>query len=251
MKKILACEGTSVSACKLRDAIGDLTGKHFTVSKDAAHIDREGVLIRYGNGFPIRNDCPDTVFNPAEFIALTAHKRRFSDKMKELGILSPEFHRNGEPEQFPVLIRSTLTGSGGEGIKPARDRDEFRSNFQPGDCWTPYYDVAYEVRAYVVGGNVTHCFYKEPFANQEGQDIKIRSEYHFAFASPEGKFKKLKKAVDKIVEASHGKFFSVDAGWLPNINEYVLFEANSGSWMNKSICKPLAVYLVQQLALDN
>jgi hypothetical protein len=249
MKKILTCNTSINSAMLLRDEIEELTGKHYLVSSEAANIGQDGCLLRYGNGLGFRERYPDTEFNPKQFIELTAHKRRFSDMMKLLGILSPEFHFNGEPEQFPVLIRTTLTGSGGEGITPARNKDEFRAIIRDGDCWTPYYDVAYEVRAYVAGDKITHCYYKVPFAHQEGDKIKIRSEYHFAFSSPEGKFQKLRKAINTISEATHGKFYSVDAGWLPHRKEYVLFEGNSGSWMNKGIANALAKYLVASLQL--
>ena len=245
MKKILSCNKSIASAMLLRDALEERVGLHYLVSQEADKIGRDGCLIRYGNGFPIGDGYPDTEFNPPDFIELCKDKMNFSKKMEELGILSPVFHYNGEPtpEQFPVLVRTTLIGSGGEGIKPCLNRDEFKEKFNAGDCWTPYYSVAYEIRAYIVGDQISHVYYKVPFAHQVNDVIKIRSQYHFSWTDSENKFGKLRRILTKILEASKGKFFSLDAGWLPNLGEYIVFEANSGSWMNNTICRSLADFL--------
>lgn len=249
MKKILSCKMCIDSAIKLRNAIGEQTGKHFVVSKQADLIDKEGCLIRYGNGRELKPGIPDTEYNPSKFIGLSSNKYFFSELMKKMNIPSPEFFMEGEPGRFPVLIRETLTGSGGEGIIPVKTLEEFHLAFNPGhDWWTPYVKTQYEVRAYVIGGQITDVFYKVPFKNQEQDEIRIRSEYHFSHAVIGERFKKLKHISGQIYEELGGKFFSLDAGW--NIERgYVVFESNTGSWMNNSIASKLAKYLVAELKI--
>lgn len=256
MKKILAHKSTEGSACDLRDIIEAKLGwphKTILVSKTVDAISSEGCLIRYGNSFPLIHGYPDTEYNPAGFCKLSANKELFSEYANSHGILSPVFHHyhdaNNIPE-FPVIIRTTLHGCGGEGILVVNDLNEFNQKWEPGFVWTPYYDNDYECRLYVVGQDITHAYYKVPFANQENDKVKIRSEYHFSYVSPDGIFGKLKKIVHQIQEETGGKFFSVDAAWIAKRNEYILFEINTGSWINESIGSHLADYLIKELKLE-
>jgi hypothetical protein len=250
MKKILSCNASIESAMLLRSILEEATGKHFLVSKEAGNITNEGVLVRYGNGFPIAPGYPDTKFNPPPFIEMCVHKAMTSQTLQNLGILTPVFYENGLPNRYPVLVRATLTGNGGEGITPVENEEEFGNVFRRGMVWTPYIESKYEVRAYVAGGNITHTYYKTPFENQEGDGIRIRSEYHFSYTNPMGRFSKLRKIIGQIVDATNGAFFSVDAGWIPESNDYIIYELNSGSWMNKSIARSLVSFLTVNLAAD-
>lgn len=253
MKKILSCNTSIVSAMLLRDAMEKITGKHAVIIKEAAAIGKEGCMVRYGNGFPISQGYPDTQFNSPEFIEMCSNKLHSSELLRDLGVLTPVFHTEVDrfvPMKFPVLIRETLKGCGGDGIVPVESQEEFNKKWAVGKYWTPYLKVAYEVRAYVVDGDITHAYYKVPFANQVNDDTPVRSDYHYSYVDPAGRFNKLRKDVKKIMDGALGKFFSVDAGWMPDLNSYVIFELNSGSWMNKSIVKPLAAYLVKQLAKE-
>lgn len=253
MKKILSCNTSIASAVLLRDTIGEITGKHFVISKEAGDIGEEGCLVRYGNGFPINRNYQDTEYNSPNFIELCADKKRSSEFLQNLDVITPVFYTRVDrfiPMKFPVIVRETLKGCGGEGINLVNSDEEFSKKWKPGLFWTPYINVKYEVRAYVVDGKITHAYYKVPFANQVDNDTPVRSDFHYSYTNPEGRFKKLRHVVRKVIESTNGKFFSLDAGWIPEMDDYVIFELNSGSWMNKSIVKPLAEYLVHQLQLN-
>jgi hypothetical protein len=255
LPKILAHKSTEGSAKDLRDMIEVLTGKHFLVSKQADLIDKNGCLFRYGNGFPLLPGVPDTQFNPPSFCELSANKQKFSQFAEDAGILSPIFYFSGFPKVFPVLIRDTLKGCGGDGIHTACNEDEFNEHIKVRtdniyyNCWTPYFDTKYECRLYVAGEQITHAYYKVPFENQEQDRVRIRSDYHFSYTNPEGRFRNLREIIHKIQKWTDGKFFSVDAGWIPERGEYIIFEINTGSWINESIGIPLAKYLIKELSI--
>jgi hypothetical protein len=247
LKKILAHKSTVGSACDVRDIIEKKTGKHFIVSEQASLIGPEGCLFRYGNGFPLNYGTPDTEYNPASFCSLSANKQKFSKFAQEHDILSPIFYMTGFPAKYPVIVRDTLTGCGGEGIHIARDLQEFNKVMGAGKFWTPYFDNSYECRLYVVGPDISHAYYKVPFKEQENDDVKIRSDYHFSYVNPTGIFNGLRKIVRTIQENTGGKFFSIDAGWIPSLGRYIVFEINTGSWINSAIGDPLADYLIEKL----
>ncbi len=246
--KILGYRSCLPSTLLLRDKIEELCNRHFLVSGHAVNV-REGAIIRYGNGCRIRG--VDTEYNNPNFISMCVDKLSTSNLLTKNDIITPRFHK-GKPSKkdFPLIVRKTLTGCYGEGIVVCETVEEFNRVWDSEYYWTPYIPVDYEVRTYVFGGEVRGLFIKKPFPEQENDKLPIRSEYHWSVRNNlEGKYTTLKRIAKKIADISGGKFFSMDAGYSPNLGNYVVFELNSGSWLNDNLAEELAQYLVKELNL--
>ena len=82
--------------------------------------------IRWGNSSGATVN--DTQYNIAELILLSGNKIKFANTMNTISIPCVEYH-TGEPEKYPVCIRTTLNGQGGAGIVIAKNLEEFLLSF--------------------------------------------------------------------------------------------------------------------------
>lgn len=244
--KILTCNASIESAMRLRDKIVALTGEHFWVTKDSSTITK-GPFVRYGSSAEV--GIRDTQFNSARFIDLCVDKRAFCDLLRKNGFYTPEFHFNGEPNRFPVLIRHTLYGCDAQGIVTCRNINEFRNNWRYGSCWTPFVKTEFEVRAHVLGGKLVKIFKKERVKPEK--DLPIRNVGHgYAFCLKDEKhYPKLVNAVNRLGKILDGRMYSLDVGWDKENGRYFFFEANSGSSLNDKSAEMYAQYIVKEMKL--
>ena len=246
--KILGYHSCLSSTLLLRDKIEELCNRHFIVSRKSVNV-QEGVIIRYGNDCGVQG--VDTEYNAPNFISMCVNKLVTSNFLTKNDILTPIFHRS-EPSKkdFPLIVRKTLSGCYGEGIVVCETMEEFNNIWNNEYYWTSYISVDYEIRAYIFGGELIGLFVKKPFSHQEGDKLAIRSEYHFSVRNNlEGKYTTLKRIAKKIANVSEGRFFGMDAGYSSNLGGYIVFELNSGPWLNDSLAGKLAQYLVRELNL--
>jgi hypothetical protein len=249
MPKILTSNVSIDSAKLLRDQITKVCGTQFLVTTHPANIN-DGVLARYGNGMRIPDGQQDTKYNTTEFTKIAIQKNLFANLMLANKICAPKFYSGEKPTSYPVVIRETLDGYGGAGIKVAENEEQF---MQLGgiDCtWTPYQEVDYEVRAYVIGGEMTGLYVKKPFANQVGDKYPIRSEWKYSVRYEfENVYSLLKRRLRQVTDIVQGKFFAADVGYSSKLKDYFFFEINSGAWMSEGNAERLAKYLVKELGL--
>lgn len=219
---------------------------------DAEYADKgKGHLIRYGNPYPT---VAKTNYNTPEFIELCVFKSRFSKFMNEKGFYAPVFHSGGKPEEFPVLIRKSLTGTGGKGIVIVKNMEEFEQQFESPYFWTPFVKMSSEFRVHVLGGNFIKIFKKiitTPGVEEAEYPIRnVASGYHYARKEMHKEnFKVLRQLEEKLREVFPTGFYGLDVGWDVINKRYFIIEANSAPGLNTQTVKMYAEYLVKELEL--
>ena len=249
--KILTTNTSIESAMLLRDAIVDITGKHFLVTKDPSTVDSD--FVRYGTTAYVNPKFK--CINSPEFIRFCVNKENWARLAQRKGFFGPEFHTMSEPTTYPVLIRTTLTSYGGRGIIMCKNRKDFIKHWGFGCHWTPFVKTSYELRAHVVGGKIARLFKKEYAGYKPEAALPIRNldnGYHFALVSdPESMNPGLVELLKSIHAAlpKGADIYSVDAAWCPEQKKYFIFELNSGSGINGNTARIYANYIVKKLKL--
>lgn len=211
------------------------------------------LFIRYGNSSKV--SVKETDFNSPEFIRKVSFKKNFSEFLKEMGILSPLFSK-GKPkdDDFPLLIRETLSSSGGKGIHLVNNRAEFEKVWKGHFWWTKFIPTEFELRLHILGGNIVKVFKKVREEGLEEEKFPIRNNnrgYHFSIRELD-KYPKLQELIKPISEPLlniGGKFYSLDVGWSKEQKKYCVFEANSASGLNEYTAHDYAEYIYQNLIL--
>jgi hypothetical protein len=205
----------------------------------------KSILFRYGNS---ASAYVNSDLNPPEFIKLLADKDRFSKFCQKHGISSPVFTklRKRLPESFPVLVRSTLTGTASKGIYPIKDLDEL-SEMNTNWHWVPYYNLSNEYRVHICDGKIIKVFCKKFNGTINKNGIVIRNNDNSAFSLVDfegglksGKYSRLKDVVDNLVAelssaySDYSLFFALDIGWAKNKKGYIVLEGNSAPGLNEN-----------------
>jgi hypothetical protein len=247
MKTLILSSETCLPSCKLlRDKIQEISGKKYLITKDRQDID---VLFRYGNN---QNVLGKDGLNSKEFINLVSHKNNFSIFCQENSFYSPQFYRGGLPNKYPVLIRTTLSGYGGEGIIVCKNEQEFRHNWQNNYWWTPYVTTEFELRLHVASGKVLKVFKKVREEGLEDEEYPIRNNsrgYHFSLRE-ENNYPKATEIVERLhplLEQKGGVFYAVDAGWDKINQKYFVYELNSAPGLNDNTAQSYAENIIERI----
>ena len=232
----------------LRDAIQEKTGTRLGVTSHPEDVKK--LHIRYGNSMSVY--CKDTQHNDPSFINICSHKRLFSELLED-NFFVPIFKRT-EPTQddYPLIIRQTMTGFSAQGIIVCPDEKTFVENWQPRYYWTKFIHTSKEYRAQILGGKIGRLFEKR-FRGDTEASLPIRnsySDYHYALVNHNDGFTKLHELVSKVHEVIQGSFYGLDVAWCPDRKEYFIFEANSGYGINPNSANCLADYLISNGILD-
>ena len=229
----------------LRDSIEVKTGNRLRVTCYPERVNE--LHIRYGNSSYV--NCEDTQYNSAEFIDLCSNKLLFANLILTHGFYAPIFSRTIPTEDdYPLIIRKTMTGFSGRGIVVCRNEGEFIEEWDNRYHWTKFINTQREYRIHVVGGNIARIFRKE-FKGDTEEDLPIRNSYrhyHYALKNKEGKYQKLEELIYNLDPILGGKFYGLDVGWNNERNEYFIFEANSGYGINCNSANVLADYLIKE-----
>ena len=223
--------------------MGSLQGKSTKLLKNAT-------VFRYGNSEPVSSR---TIGNSGEFIHLTSSKLRFTNLLQEKGIPSPVFSQ-AVPEEFPILIRTSLNLCGGKGIIPCKNPEEFKENWRNSYFWTKYIPNKWELRIHVLGNKIVKIMKKVPIEGVEEGELPIRNQdrgYHFQIRIVE-KYPKLSehlKNVLQVLNDAGGFAFSLDLAWTGD--GYFIFEANSGSGLNDRSAELYTKYIKGVLETGN
>lgn len=243
------------SAKAIRDEIFNLTGRKLFIVDSPEKTNR--ILLRWGNSETSSNIVADTDLNPRNLIQIAANKLSFSKRMQEADIPSPVYHSQQMPTIFPVLIRQTLHGFGGEGIVVCRDGNDFRHNWRNGFYWTPFMKVSSEFRVHCAGGKVLRVFKKLREEGMGEEEVPIRNlhrGYHFGLVeNPLERMPNLKTFIEDLWNNLGIKtgFFAADVGWMSTAKKWMIFEINSapGVTENENTCREYANYIVEALHL--
>src|SRR3990172_6213834 len=100
------------------------------------------------------------ILNHPTAVGLATNKLLTFEKFKVAGVKHPEWTTDSGDafswveEDIPTVIRSTLTGKGGEGIEIAKDFDDYideygDAHFPIAPLYTKYFKKKYEFRVHV------------------------------------------------------------------------------------------------------
>ena len=247
MINILSSKYSFTSAKILRGLMEEISGERIRLTTKPERL--KTVSVRYGNSFG--KFTKDTIVNSPVFISYCANKLAFSKLLLENGFYTPEYKKLKQDLEFPVLIRETLSGSGGKGIILCRDLEEFNSSWVRG-FWTKYIKTAFELRVHVLDGNIVRIFRKD---EMESSEFPIRNNVtcHFSLKNPE-KYPKLGTLISNL----HGlfnderfnmnaKFYALDIGWDAIKKEYFIFEANSAPGLNEHTANLYAEFILNNM----
>lgn len=230
------------SARILRDSIQAKTGRKILITKYPERIRR--LTLRYGNSSPV--NCKDTEFNSPEFINLASNKKLFSDFLLKRGFYCPEFRRD-TPTEFPIIIRTTLTGTGGQGIIVCRNLEEFRNNWGSNYWWTSFIHTSSEYRIHILGGVIKKIQKK---IGEDREEFPIRNMdrgYHFSVRENLDAFPKTQTLITELNKHLLGRFYSLDVGMDSDGEKLFIFEANSASGLNENTADIYSDYLIEEL----
>jgi glutathione synthase/RimK-type ligase-like ATP-grasp enzyme len=235
MKYVLTNGYSYPSAKLLRDAISAITGERITVTSDPNKV-RGNLLVRYGCSDPVNSRVRDYNCNPPEFISMCANKRITSGALTSHNIWTPIFYASViRPETYPVMIRSTLTSSGGRGITVVNNVEEFNANWGQGCVWTPFVRTSSEYRVHVLNGTVGKVFRKvrnTGLAEEVNPVRNLHRGYHFSLVQNVDGLAKLNELVAQLNTFITGKFYALDCGYVRGTG-YIVFELNSAPGLNE------------------
>ena len=230
---ILTTRSMFPSARAIRDSLEELTGRRIFLTEAPKRNHR--VILRWGSSLKVADDAD--LINCENVVATCANKGLFSSLLDGSDIPHPSFFRR-EPAagEFPILVRTTLTGFGGAGIIPCRNLDEWRA--YANHYWTHYEPLQSEFRVHVAGGTILKVFRKIA-ANEEAEqdEFKIRNlhrGYRFSLVDFSGK----RKMVDFITNLWEKLGFgngvcAFDIGWMSR-GEYFVLEGNSAPGLSEN-----------------
>ena len=232
MIKILTDSYTFPSAKVLRDSLEELSGEKILVTSNPDKIKEDTKLIRYGSS-AIVNGALETGYNSPDLISVASSKFRFSNLMSTKDIYSPVYTKV-VPEEFPVMIRESLTSSGGKGIHVVNSLEDFNNVWRSHFYWTKFIFLQFELRVHVINGKIKRIFKKEereqmefPIRNNSVCDFKLKNLEHYS---------KLQDFVTQLCEIPplDKGFFGADIGWDSNNKKYFVIEINSAPGLNEN-----------------
>lgn len=243
MKYILSSRACLPSSRLLRDFIQTKYKERIRVTLFPNKI-KGNLLFSYGK---CHNSNP---LNSSRFVDLCANKLRFSNLLLKNGFYTPEFISNRVPkdDEYPVLIRKTLTGFGGAGIVVCNNSVEFNNNWRSSYYWVRYLYTEFELRVHVFDGTIIKIFKKQCSEGEESS-LPIRNVnhgYHFSVRDI-AKYAKVQELVSKLTPIINGVHYGLDLGYDTNRKEYFIFECNTGCGLNTETAQLYADLIYNKL----
>lgn len=248
MRTLILSSETSKPSCRLlRDAIERISGRKWLITDDKTNIN---VLFRYGNTMTVEGTDG---LNPQRFIELSCDKQKFASFGQQNGIDTPYFYRGGSPANYPAIIRTTLTSSGGKGIHVVNSENEFQAKWKKSYWWTPYVQTEFELRLHVLGGQIVKVFKKVREDGLEPETTPIRNNdrgYHFSLREEEtypGATELIAKLHPLLSEQYGAEFYAVDCGWDKVNKRYFVYEINSAPGLNDATAELYANFILSRI----
>lgn len=220
---ILTRQSLYPSAKALADKLTELSGDRFS-AKCRTLPPIGSRILRWGNSHP-HSGYVELGLNDPNLISTASNKLKLSNLLSERDVPCIEFSRN-IPTQFPIVVRTTLTGMGGAGIHVCENMEQYE-NFS-GSFWSPWYQFSFELGVHVINGEIVKAMKKvSPSGLDERFPIRNQTRgYEFSLVSLDS-FKKLSPAVNNFVSAFPIKFGRLDIGWDDVAKVYRVIEFNT------------------------
>jgi len=248
MLNILCSSYSFPSGRILKNLIEQATGERVRLTSYPERL-KSSPKIRYGNSGG--NFKEDTTLNSPDFIRVCSSKLAFSNLL--VNNMHTPIYKKGTKDldsvEYPVLIRRTLSASGGKGIVLCKNREEFNAQYR-GEFWTPYIFTDFELRVHVLGGKIARIFRKDPMESTEFL-IRNNDTCHFSIRDIQN-YPKLSATIDTLNDLfTKGGFtfgfYALDIGWDKKKKEYFIFEANSAPGLNEHTAELYSNFLIENL----
>lgn len=220
---ILTYRGLSNSA----RAIGQMLTEKFNTPVKVRFGDERPLgppIIRWGNpAFEFNGDTP---FNSPNHIRTAANKRAFSNTLHAANIPVIRFN-TGVPEKWPVVVRKTLSGKGGEGIVVCQNYEEWRP--YQAFAWSYWHNFKFELGVHIFNDKIIKIFKKVKQDNLPEDGFPIRNlsrGYRYVRVDP-NTYPKLIPFVQEFHKAFPIGFGRADIGWDEDGKLYRHIEFNS------------------------
>jgi hypothetical protein len=220
------------SARCIRDSIEVLTGEHIVITTEPTKRD---VVLRWGTTMITYGK--DAKVNTARIVSICSNKILFSRSLEGTDVWTPQFcNRTPIDSEYPILVRTTLTGFGGVGIIPCRNAAEYAQH--TGRMWTRYFDLASEFRVHVAGGEILRVF-KKINEGADTDNIKIRNMHRgwkFSIVENFSNMEVLKLEISRLWDILNfeGGICAFDLGWSKTKHRYLVLEGNSAPGVSEN-----------------
>jgi hypothetical protein len=170
----------------------------------------------------------------------------------------PKFINNRQPteDEYPIVIRQTMTGWGGEGIVMCPDSEVFDSHWN-GEYWTRFVKTVAEYRVHVFGDKIGRLFKKLPVSidgvTPPEVEFPIRTlksgNYRYSLRNDPNSIPCLADLVTRLSSELDASFYALDIGKLPDSDGWFIFEGNSAPGINQFTASAYANYLIEKGAV--
>jgi hypothetical protein len=256
MLKILSSTASCDSAMKLRTAIETQLGlpeKTILVSKSSNNCKDDTVLLRYGCSYGELANEPE--WGDPEFTRLCIDKRAFAEAIGDR-VEVPSFHNDHLPTKWPVILRSTLTGSKSEGITICHNKRDMQDAWKAGSWWTPYIPHSMEIRVIWVTNmdyQTVRIYKKVPRESDEITDEEFicglngadNTKWILKDLSSYPKVAHILATIEDTLIDLGGKFVGLDMIYSDNSRDWVILEGNSGPWLSDKAAEWLAGVFIE------
>jgi len=244
---VLTMRRTYPSSRLLAAGLKELLGIDVRVTRMWDTIDEDTFVVRYGNmmgHFPYQINSPD-------FIRICGRKLRTQAALSGI-VDTPHFYtQEVKPDKYPALIRTTLTGFGGQGAHVVENEMEFDSfvNSINRFHWTPMRPIVKEYRVHMLGGKLCRFFQKVRVDGQPDIVNPIRNSgngYRFSLRYHIDEFPGLLEFVNKVSDALTYDFVAMDVGFCSDTQSYMLIELNSAPGLNTPTSVKYAEFIAER-----
>lgn len=212
------------SARALASGLRTELGKSIICTSQPTRL-KEAPVIRWGNSTNLSFN-QSTEYNSQSAIRTASNKVILSNLLSEKEVPCIEII-SGTPQHFPVIVRTILQGSGGDGIVLCKTPEEFYQYRQyPWSYWRNLYP---ELGVHIFNGKILKVFKKIREGGLEREEFPIRNMsrgYHFSRVTVE-KYPKLSPIIEKFFSVFPIKFGRLDIGWDIDNKVYRVIEMNS------------------------
>jgi len=258
---IVSAKLTLPSAKLLSKHIEELSGEQIPVTSRVSNvvIRDTRIFLRYGNSYELRQSEQrrETNRNSAKDIKFLIDKLKVSELLLANGLNSPKFVSTPPEERnFPLIVRTTLTGSKGKGMYPCINAEIFSNHWVHGAYWCSYIPVRTEYRFFVYkqnNGTEPRIFRVSKKVLRSGENdsrkIKIRHNDKYRYSrrfEPENKYPRMCADVLKASRILPGRFFALDVGWSTKVGT-VFFEPNTAFGLDNGSARQLAEEVLEDM----
>lgn len=253
---ILTRKSVSVTARALASTLRDGLGIGVRVVYDQTRLIRCRTerfdFLRWGNSDPISDSVGlrELELNDKSLIRTSSNKLSSSALISGAGMDCITFRRD-EPTSYPVVVRKTMSGYGGDGIVVCENEETF-SQYRNRYYWSNWIRFKYELGVHIVDGRIAKVFKKVRVKGESEERFPIRNlarGYQYSKVDTARRsFSGLPIFVEGFLKVFPVKLGRIDVGLNADNGRYYVIEFNSapGIAKNKQTLDMYAEFIAEE-----